>query len=98
MKEASNALIPWEIWLTLYHTVPTLTTLIKKAFENIVGGENVGNQHFVLFPQCFLPCQGQKLLFKPDLISAHALNFVVSKLLRFDEELTKVKSRTFTSM
>ena len=28
----------------------------KKPFENIVGkGENAGNQHFLLFPQCFLP-------------------------------------------
>ena len=30
-------------------------TLWKKPFENIVGkGENAGNQHFLLFPQCFL--------------------------------------------
>ena len=29
--------------------------LRKKAFENIVGkGENADNQHFLLFPQCFL--------------------------------------------
>ena len=42
--------------LTLYNTIPTLTTPRKKAFENIVGkGENAGNQHFLLFPQCFLP-------------------------------------------
>ena len=28
----------------------------KRPFENIVGkGENTGNQHFLLFPQCFLP-------------------------------------------
>ena len=27
----------------------------KKAFENIAEkGENTGNQHFLLFPQCFL--------------------------------------------
>ena len=33
-----------------------LTTWKKKAFENIVGkGENAGNQHLLLFPQCFLP-------------------------------------------
>ena len=31
-------------------------TLGKKPFENIVGkGENAGNQHFLLFPQCFIP-------------------------------------------
>ena len=34
---------------------PDLTPLEKKALENIVGkGENAGNQHFLLFPQCFL--------------------------------------------
>ena len=37
--------------LTLYHTIPTFYDL-----ENIVGKrENAGNQHFLLFPQCFLP-------------------------------------------
>ena len=31
-------------------------TLKKRPFENIVGiGENTGNQHFLLFPECFLP-------------------------------------------
>ena len=31
------------------------------AFENIVGkGENAGYQHFLLFPQCFLPFKTQK--------------------------------------
>ena len=31
-------------------------TLYKEPFENIVGkGENAGNQHYLLFPQCFLP-------------------------------------------
>ena len=41
--------------LTHFHTIPTLNTSGKKAFENIVGkGENAGNQHFLLFPQCFL--------------------------------------------
>ena len=30
-------------------------TLERNHFENIVGkGENAGNQHFLLFPQCFL--------------------------------------------
>ena len=33
-----------------------LRTLKRKPSENIVGkGENAGNQHFLLFPQCFLP-------------------------------------------
>ena len=42
-----------------------LTTLKKKPFENDVGkGENAGNQHFLLFPQCFLPYQRQKSSFE----------------------------------
>ena len=33
----------------------------KKPFENIVEKrENAGNQHFLLFPQCFLPYQRKK--------------------------------------
>ena len=42
-----------------------LTTLKEKAFENIVGkGENAGNQHFLLFPQCFLPFPKQISIFQ----------------------------------
>ena len=45
--------------LSLYHTIPTLTTPNKKPFENIVGkGENAGNQHILLFPHnVFYPSQ-----------------------------------------
>ena len=33
-----------------------LTTLRKRPFQNIERkGENAGNQHFLLFPQCFPP-------------------------------------------
>ena len=33
----------------------------KKVFENIVGKrENAGNQHFLLFSQCFLSYQREK--------------------------------------
>ena len=52
--------------VTLYSTIQTLK---QRASENIVGkGENAGNQHFLLFPNCFLPYQRQKSLFKQDLI------------------------------
>ena len=41
--------------LTLHHTIPTFNNPIYDAIENIVRkGENDGNQHFLLFPQCFL--------------------------------------------
>ena len=40
----------------------------KTVFENIVGkGENAGNQHFLLFPQCFLPFRKQSLVFESNL-------------------------------
>ena len=42
---------------------------MKESFENIMGkGENAGNQHFLLFPQCFLPF--------PKQISTFALTFI----------------------
>ena len=35
-----------------------------KPFENTEEkGENAGNQHFLLFPQYFLPCQREKSSF-----------------------------------
>ena len=56
--------------LTLYHTICTFTNPDKEtAFENIVGeGENAGNQHFLLVPQCFLPDQGETSSFWSPLI------------------------------
>ena len=42
------------------HTDGWQMNLKQKAFENIVGnGKNAGNQHFLLFPQCFLPFPNQ---------------------------------------
>ena len=53
---------------SLPHKPRFLMMLKKRAFENIVGkGENAGNQHFLLFPQCFLPYQIQILPFSPNL-------------------------------
>ena len=53
--------------LTLYHIIPTLTTLGKEAFENTLGnGENpgnAGNQHFLHFPPYFQPFKTQILIF-----------------------------------
>ena len=40
--------------LTVFRTISTLTTLTKKAFENIEGkGGNAGYHLFLLFSQCF---------------------------------------------
>ena len=49
----------WSFFDSVPHN-PDLMTL-KTFFENIVGkGENAGDQHFLFFPQCFLPSQRQK--------------------------------------
>ena len=51
--------------LTLSYTIPTFANPDKEEFENILGkGGNAGNQHFLLFPQCFLPYQKHKSLFE----------------------------------
>ena len=61
---------------------PLLTTLKKKPFENIVGrGEDAGDQHFLLFPQCFQPYQRQK--------SSKYLYFVVCKCFFLKLNFTK---------
>ena len=62
-------------------------TLYRKLFENIVGkGENAGNQHFLLFPRCFLPFPEQTLIFQSCLCChlATVLNFTQSKILSFE--------------
>ena len=42
-----------------------LTTPYRRPFETIVGkGENVGDQHFLLFPQCFLLFPNQISIFQ----------------------------------
>ena len=43
------------LFISLTHVHDFLTTLRSNPVENIVGkGENAGNQHFLLLPQCFL--------------------------------------------
>ena len=69
-----------------------LMTLYKKPFENIVGnGENAGNQHFLLFPECFLPFLKQISIFQLHLffLSANAFNLGQCKLLLFSKGLNK---------
>ena len=72
--------------LTIYNTIPTFNDPEEKAFENIVGKEeNAGNQHFLLFPQCFLSHPEQILPFGSPLICRlqNALNLDWSKILSF---------------
>ena len=57
--------------------ITTFNVLYKKPFENIMGkGENAGNQHFLLFPQYFLPYQKQNHYFRNIL-------FVICKCFEF---------------
>ena len=70
---------------------PDLTTLGKKPLENIVGkGEKAGNQHFLLFPQCFLPFPKQNVIFgfMFNLSSTKAFNLNQSEILLCGKELT----------
>ena len=72
--------------LTLYHTIHTFNDLEKefKSFENMGKGENGGNQHFPIFPQCFLPFPKQVSIFQSHLFChlqmlsiLASINFVV---------------------
>ena len=50
----SKGVMVWE-WVNSVPHNPDFTTLTKRIFENRVGNvENAGNQHYLLFPQCFL--------------------------------------------
>ena len=50
-------------------------TQLKENLENFVGkGENAGNQHFLLFPQCFVTFQRLINRFILDI-----MNFLVCK-------------------
>ena len=65
-------------------------TLKKKALENTVGKEeNAGNQHFLLFPQCFLFLSQREIVILEmfNLSSANAFNLVMSKNLSFGKGL-----------
>ena len=48
-------------YLTRQHKIPTVTNP-DKLQKNFAGkGKNAGNQHFLLFPQFFLPYQNKSL-------------------------------------
>ena len=52
--------------LDLYHII---TMLSRKLFEKNVGiGESAGNQHFLLFPRCFLLLPKQISIFQSHLL------------------------------
>ena len=62
-----------------------------KPFEKIERkGENAGNQHYLLFPQCFIPIPKRISVFELRLlvVSANASNLDQSKNVPFGRELT----------
>ena len=76
--------------LTLCLTITTFNKPHKKEpFENFVEkGENAGNQHFLLFPQCFstLPKPNLNFSFTFIMSSANVFYLEQSKILSFGEE------------
>ena len=67
---ASKGVIVWEWVKSLPHSSDFLMILSKETFINIVGKEeNAGNQHFLLFLQCFTTLPKQVLIFIVTFIS-----------------------------
>ena len=67
-------------------------TLKKKHFKNTVGkGENAGNQHFLLFLQCFLPFPKTNLNFSVTFMMSSSSNFNLdhSENLSFGKDLNQ---------
>ena len=81
-------------WLTLYHTIPTFNDPEekKKPSKKIVEkGENAGNKHFLLFPQCFqpYPSKNKNHHFSYFILSsANAFNLEQSRMLLYGKELS----------
>ena len=75
--------------LTLYHTIPTFTTLKKKALENTVEKKMLVTSIFFFFQQCFLLCQREIIILAAfNLSSANAFNLISLKILSFGNGLT----------
>ena len=78
-----------------------LTTLRKKPFENIVGkGENAGNKHFLLFPQCFISFSKQISIFQSHLFCRlQMLSIWTSlKFCRWVQSYVKISFSVFSNI
>ena len=69
-------------------TMPEKRSLLKTLWEK---GENAGNQHFLLFPQCFLPITKKGFRFQVtfNLLSAKAFDLGKPKNLSYGKKLFK---------
>ena len=64
--QSFRSLDPWFMnsILTLNISIPNFHKCMNKGFENNVKKEeNASNQHFLLFPLCFLICQRAKTIY-----------------------------------
>ena len=78
--------------LTVYLTFATLTTLLKKPFENIVEiGENAGNPAFSPIPTMFSTLSKTEIIILAlfNLLSANVFNLVKSEKFLYGKELGK---------
>ena len=75
--------------LTLCRTSTILNIRGKKSVENIVGkGENYGNQHFLLFPQCFYPFKDKFHYFShTKFVICSLFELDIPKIVSFSTEL-----------
>ena len=82
-----NAALPGN-GLTLYQVITTFNNPKEGGFWKYFGkkGENAGNQHFLLFPKCFLPFNFNSLV-TFILSSANAFNLDQSEIKLFGTEL-----------
>ena len=80
------------VYWTRDYTIPTFNKLDKKPFENIVEKrENAGIQHFLLFPQCFLPFPKQISMFHSHWFCRLQILWIWKRLriCRFSKELKR---------
>ena len=85
---------------TLLFTIQSrlLTTIRERPFENIVEKkENAGNQHFLLFPQCFSSLHKTNFTFGfiLNLPSANAFNLSSERFCRLALVLTCLRHKSF---
>ena len=102
-KEKNQFLLQTALSKLLTHsqTVPTLYDPVKEAFRKMVRkGENAGNQHFLLFPQCFLPFTKQISYIHPLLFCRMQMLSVWTSLkycslVELNEQCTRLETRVW---
>ena len=80
---------------TLYRTIWGFHNLRQEGFEHVGKGKNAGNQHFLLFPQCFVTYHRKKKSFWHHLIChqfGHEKNVSFGKGLTLSQRSFNVSS------